>query len=199
MPAQKRLGRKPGDEARFIGAWLKSPLKTGAVAPSSRFLARLMASYVDPANDGPVIELGPGTGPVTEALILRGVKRERLFLIEYSADFCRLLRQRFPGVTVIEGDAYGIQKTLSAFPAALAAPFSAVVSSLPLLTRPESERGGLVHDALKLAQPGAPFIQFTYGGKPPVPAGAVANISIEKSRTIWWNMPPARVFVYRQG
>ncbi len=71
-----------------------------------------MAGYV-PAGDAPVIELGPGTGPVTQALIESGIARERLFLIEYSADFARLLRQRYPGVHVIEGDAYAIRMTLA--------------------------------------------------------------------------------------
>jgi phosphatidylethanolamine/phosphatidyl-N-methylethanolamine N-methyltransferase len=196
MRTTERSGRKPGDEARFIGAWLKNPLKTGAVAPSSRFLARLMASYVDPAASGPVIELGPGTGPVTAALLARGVDRNRLHLIEYSADFARLLRQRFPGVHVIEGDAYAMAETVRALSLA---PPSAIVSSLPLLTRPEPARLALVRSALEAGAPHAPFIQFTYGGKPPVPVGPNDGLSVEKSRTIYWNLPPARVFVYRRG
>jgi phosphatidylethanolamine/phosphatidyl-N-methylethanolamine N-methyltransferase len=199
MQANKRSGRKPGDEARFLGAWLKNPMKTGAVAPSSRFLARLMASYVDPAHDGPVIELGPGTGPVTEALLNRGVRPEKLFLIEYSTDFVRLLRQRFPDVSVIQGDAYAIRKTLAEVLQATKAPISAIVSSLPLLTRPEQEREGLLVEALDLGSAGAPFIQFTYGGKPPVPAERLPGVSIERSRTIFFNLPPARVFVYRKA
>jgi phosphatidylethanolamine/phosphatidyl-N-methylethanolamine N-methyltransferase len=193
-----RSGRKPGDEARFLGAWLKNPMKTGAVAPSSRFLARLMASYVDPASEGPVIELGPGTGPVTEALLNRGVNPDRLFLIEYSKDFVRLLRQRFPDVQVIEGDAYAIRKTLAEVLQAAKAPISAIVSSLPLLTRPEPEREQLLIEALDLGARRAPFIQFTYGSKPPVPGERLPGVSIERSRTIYFNLPPARVFVYRK-
>jgi phosphatidylethanolamine/phosphatidyl-N-methylethanolamine N-methyltransferase len=194
MQANQRARQRPGDQARFLGAWLKNPLKTGAVAPSSRFLARLMASYVDPASKGPVIELGPGTGPVTQALIARGVDRSRLFAIEYSADFAKLLRQRFPGITVIQGDAYAIANTMRPF---LTKPASAIVSSLPLLTRPEQERAALLRAAFDLAEPDAPFIQFTYGGKPPIPANALAKLSVEKSRTIFFNLPPARVFIYR--
>jgi phosphatidylethanolamine/phosphatidyl-N-methylethanolamine N-methyltransferase len=183
------------DEARFIGAWFRNPKKTGAVAPSSARLGALMASYVDPAVSGPVIELGPGTGPVTQALLERGLAPERLFLIEYSKDFARLLRQRFPGVHVIEGDAYAVRETLAG--RIDRAPI-AVVSSLPLLTRPEAARAALIGAALDMATPHAPFIQFTYGGTPPAPLRSLAGYSAEKSRTIWWNLPPARVFVYRR-
>jgi phosphatidylethanolamine/phosphatidyl-N-methylethanolamine N-methyltransferase len=193
----KTKGRKPGDEARFIGAWLKNPLKTGAVAPSSRFLARMMASYVDPSATGPVIELGPGTGPVTAALLNRGVKPERLILIEYSPDFVRLLKKRFPQVSVIQGDAYDIAKTLSGHVDASVA-LSAIVSSLPLLTRPENQRAALLDAALSLGAQSAPFIQFTYGGKPPVLPQELPDVTIERSRTVLFNIPPARVFVYRK-
>jgi phosphatidylethanolamine/phosphatidyl-N-methylethanolamine N-methyltransferase len=65
------------DEARFLRSWFERPLVTGAVTPSGRLLARTMASYVDPGLPGPVIELGPGTGPVTDALVRRGIAPER--------------------------------------------------------------------------------------------------------------------------
>ncbi len=64
------------DEAKFIKNWVDSPIKLGAVAPSSPFLARAMAERIDPTAQGPVIEIGPGTGPVTEALIARGVAED---------------------------------------------------------------------------------------------------------------------------
>ncbi len=92
-----RLDKKPlrlDDEVRFIRSWLEKPLAIGAVTPSGRVLARSMAHYVDPRVSGPVIELGPGTGPVTEALIEWGVAEERLVLVEFNPTFCQLLRAR---------------------------------------------------------------------------------------------------------
>jgi len=80
----------------FIRSWIEKPLSTGAVMPSSKALARTMARYVDPQSSGPVIELGPGTGPVTEALVQHGVDPKRLLLVEFNPDFCRLLRKRYP-------------------------------------------------------------------------------------------------------
>ena len=91
------------DEMQFIRSWIEKPLSTGAVMPSSKALARTMARYVDPKASGPVIELGPGTGPVTEALVQRGVDPARLILVEFNPDFCRLLRKRYPAATVVQG------------------------------------------------------------------------------------------------
>ena len=131
------LEQRIADEARFIRAWFDNPMKTGAVSPSGRFLARMMARYVDPERPGPIIELGPGTGPVTEALIARGIAPERLVLVEYDAAFCRLLARRYPAATIVKGDAYRLKETLAGI---LGAPAAAVVSGLPLLTKPERQR-----------------------------------------------------------
>src|SRR3712207_8426237 len=109
----------------------------GAVTPSSKMLARTMASYVDPRIPGPVIELGPGTGPVTDALIRRGIAQDRLILVEYSPDFCQLLRRKFPKATIIQGDAYDLEDALGGILTELAA---ATVSSLPLFTKPMETR-----------------------------------------------------------
>jgi phosphatidylethanolamine/phosphatidyl-N-methylethanolamine N-methyltransferase len=181
------------DEARFLKSWFENPLKTGAVAPSGKLLAQRMAAIVDPKIPCPVVELGPGTGPVTQALLQRGVPPERLYLVEYSKDFAKLLKERFPGVTVIQGDAYALKETLAAH---VPMPVSAVVSSLPLLTRPERQRSRLLEDAFDLLIPGAPFVQFTYMNNSPVPLNGDFEATV--SRRIWKNLPPARIWTYRR-
>ena len=117
MPSHSlvRVAKKPlrlDDEMQFIRSWIEKPLSTGAVMPSSKALARTMARYVDPASSGPVIELGPGTGPVTEALVAQGIDPARLVLVEFNPDFCRLLRTRYPAATVVQGDAYRLRRLL---------------------------------------------------------------------------------------
>jgi phosphatidylethanolamine/phosphatidyl-N-methylethanolamine N-methyltransferase len=193
--ARHRTERRNDDDARFLKSWLKNPLRMGAVTPSGPILARKMASYVDPAGTGPVIELGPGTGPMTAALVARGVDPSRLVLVEYSLEFCRLLKERYPSATVVHGDAYSLPKTLAG---KLAAPADALVSGLPLVTRPEPVRLQLLDDAFALMRPGAPFIQFTYSVVSPVPLKG-ASFSAEPSERVWRNIPPARVWVYRRG
>jgi phosphatidylethanolamine/phosphatidyl-N-methylethanolamine N-methyltransferase len=190
-------GKKPklriSDELRFFSSWVRNPLKMGAVAPSGRALTRAMAAQVDPALPGPVLELGPGTGVATSALLERGIKPERLVLIEYSREFCELLRERFPGVTVLQGDAYRLREALADI---LREPLAAIVSGLPLLTRPLPERVRLLESALRLLGPGAPFIQFSYGAKAPIPARP-GHWSVAGTPRVWQNLPPARVWVYR--
>jgi phosphatidylethanolamine/phosphatidyl-N-methylethanolamine N-methyltransferase len=183
------------DEVRFIRSWLEKPLATGAVTPSGRILARTMARYVDPDFSGPVVELGPGTGPVTEALLEQGVAQERLVLLEFNPTFCQLLRSRFPRATVVQGDAYAIRSVLDPV---LRQPGAAVVSGLPLFTKPLKLRMRLLRDAFTLMRPGAPFVQFTYAVVPPIPKSA-AGVRVEASERIWMNLPPARVWVYRKG
>jgi phosphatidylethanolamine/phosphatidyl-N-methylethanolamine N-methyltransferase len=182
------------DEVRFIRSWIEKPLSIGAVTPSSRVLARAMAAYVDPNTKGPVIELGPGTGPVTEALVAQGIDPARLILLEFDPTFCRLLRQRYPAATVVQGDAYSLKRVLGGH---LAEPAAAVVSGLPLFTKPVKTRLKLVYEAFALMLPGAPFVQFTYATVPPIPK-ALDRVRSEASERIWMNIPPARIWVYRK-
>jgi phosphatidylethanolamine/phosphatidyl-N-methylethanolamine N-methyltransferase len=181
------------DEMRFIRSWIDKPLSTGAVMPSSRVLARAMARYVDPQSNGPVIELGPGTGPVTEALVEHGVDPVRLVLVEFNPDFCRLLRTRYPSATVVQGDAYRLKRLLGTY---LLEPAAAMVSGLPLVTKPLRTRLRLISDAMTLLAEGAPFVQFTYAMLPPIPK-EFSGVRAEASELIWMNLPPARVWVYR--
>jgi phosphatidylethanolamine/phosphatidyl-N-methylethanolamine N-methyltransferase len=201
MPSQllPRLDKKNlrlDDEVRFIRSWLEKPLAIGAVTPSGRVLARAMARYVDPRVPGPVIELGPGTGPVTEALLDRGVPEERLVLVEFNPTFCQLLRARFPKATVHQADAYAALRRHQINGGAT--PASAVVSGLPLFTKPLKTRARLLRDAFAILRSGAPFIQFTYAVVPPIPK-MLAGGKVEASDRIWLNLPPARVWVYRKN
>src|SRR5215510_7410994 len=156
MPLQSSVRplKKPrlDDEVRFLRSWIEKPLHVGAVMPSGKLLARTMAQYVDVDSDGPVVELGPGTGAITSALIDHGVEQKRLVLVEYNPSFCSLLRDRYPQATVVQGDAYALRTSLGD---ALKAPASAVVSGLPLVTKPMMIRLKLIRDAFAALSPGA--------------------------------------------
>ena len=197
QPSVRVLKKPPrlDDEVRFLRSWIEKPLHMGAVMPSGRVLARTMAQYVDAHATGPVVELGPGTGAITSALIEHGVDQSRLVLVEYNPGFCALLRDRYPQATVVPGDAYVLRDSLSKV---LMAPASAVVSGLPLVTKPMLTRLKLIRDAFSALSPGAPFVQFTYSVTPPIPK-SLPGVSTEASERIWMNLPPARVWVYRKG
>ncbi|MDB5579888.1 MAG: methyltransferase [Bradyrhizobium sp.] len=200
MPLQSsvRALKKPlrlDDEVRFLRSWIEKPLRMGAVMPSGKVLARTMAQYVDINSTAPVVELGPGTGAITNALIEHGVDQKRLVLVEYNPGFCALLRDRYPQATVVQGDAYALRDSLGDV---LSVPASAVVSGLPLVTQPMLKRLKLIRDAFLALAPGAPFVQFTYSVAPPIPK-SLPGVSTEASERIWMNLPPARVWVYRKG
>ena len=197
MPSSVRALKKPprlDDEVRFLRSWIEKPLHVGAVMPSGKLLARTMAHYVDAQSSGPVVELGPGTGAITNALIEHGVDQKRLVLVEYNPSFCALLRDRYPQAKVVQGDAYTLRETLWNV---LSVRADAVVSGLPLVTKPMLTRVRLVRDAFAALAPGAPFVHFTYSVGPPIPK-SLPGVSTEASERIWMNLPPARVWVYRK-
>jgi phosphatidylethanolamine/phosphatidyl-N-methylethanolamine N-methyltransferase len=180
------------DNLRFLRALMARPKSVGAIAPSSRGLARAIARQVDPDLAGPVLELGPGTGVITEALLERGLAPGRLTLVEYDPDLAASLTARLGGVRVIHGDAFDLARTLGHG----AGPFSAIVSGLPLLNFPVQRRRQYLEGVCQLLLPGAPFIQFSYGVQAPVVAPP--GHAVTRAALVWANLPPARVWVYRQ-
>jgi phosphatidylethanolamine/phosphatidyl-N-methylethanolamine N-methyltransferase len=196
LHSSARALKKPrlDDEVRFLRSWIEKPLHMGAVMPSGRLLARTMAQYVDVESSGPVVELGPGTGAITNALIEHGVDQKRLVLVEYNPGFCALLRDRYPQAKVVQGDAYTLRDSLWNV---LSAPAAAMVSGLPLVTKPMLTRLKLIREAFLTLAPGAPFVQFTYSVVPPIPK-SLPGVATEASERIWMNLPPARVWVYRK-
>ena len=196
MQGHVRNDRRRLDETvRFLKSFVDSPRLTGAVAPSGRALARAMAASVGPLGHGLVVELGPGTGPVTRALLERGLGRRRLVLVEYDRRFCQMLQAAFAPATVIQSDAYDLKRALGDM---AGLPIRAVVSSLPLLNQPSQRRLKLMEDAFALMGPEGVFVQFTYGLLSPIPMQACAGRYLAHGGApIWRNLPPARVWTYR--
>ena len=114
--------------------------------------------------------------------------------MEFDPDFVRHNHARFPGVRVIQGDAFDLDHTLRGSPQL---PYSAIISGLPLLNFPVAMRRRLMDGALMRLAPGAPFIQFSYGTKAPV--AAPPGYSVVRAAMVWANIPPARVWVYRKS
>lgn len=180
------------DNLRFLRALFTRPKTTGALLPSSPALARAIAAQVHP-HLGPVLEIGAGTGVVSDALLARGVPAEKLTLLEYDRDLARHLQARFPKVHVIQGDAFDLGHSLGP---RYAAPFGAIVSGLPLLNHPPARRRAFMEGVAARLMPGAPFIQFSYGPVPPVPP--LPGHSVTRAAMVLANIPPAKVWVYRR-
>jgi phosphatidylethanolamine/phosphatidyl-N-methylethanolamine N-methyltransferase len=180
------------DNLRFLKALVTRPRTVGAVIPSSPALARAMARQIDPAA-GPVLEIGPGTGVISEAILERGVTPGRLTLVEYDEEMARHLAARFPRVSVIQGDAFDLDHTLRGHGGM---PFGAIVSSLPLLNHPMARRLAYMEALTRRLAPSAPLIQFSYGAH--APAVPPPGFSVVRTAQIWANIPPTKVWVSRK-
>ena len=177
----------------FLRSCARAPGATAALTPSGPGLSRVVAASLGFAEKGPVVELGPGTGAVTAALLERGIAPARLILIESNSEFCELLRSRFPGARIVEGDAFAAPAILRRLNAG---PLAGVVSFLPLYGRAPARRQRLLIDLLRMGQSGAHFIQATYFPRSPIPIDHRV-IHATASRRVWWNLPPAVVWTYR--
>jgi phosphatidylethanolamine/phosphatidyl-N-methylethanolamine N-methyltransferase len=92
----RKLAAKFDEEIRFFKGWIDGPKAVGAILPTSSITARRMASVIDTGSGLPVLELGPGTGVITKAILKLGVKPADLYSIEYSQDFVDHLNTIFP-------------------------------------------------------------------------------------------------------
>ena len=191
---RKALAEKFDDELKFFKGWIDKPKTVGSIVPTSTIAARRMASVVNPDSGLPVLELGPGTGVITRAILARGVKPENLYSIEYSNDFVRHLTAQFPGANIIKGDAFDLDTTLGDRRGMV---FDSVVSGVPLLNFPVAQRIRYIEDLLGRIPPGRPIMQLTYGPLSPVPAGR-GDYKVEHYDFVLRNIPPTQLWVYRR-
>ena len=181
----------PEGLALFLRGWVEDPRSVGAVAPSGRRLADLMTREIP--STGKVVELGPGTGSFTRAILDRGVAQDQLALVELNAAFASNLQQRFSGVSVICGSATDSHEQLGRFEGQT----SAVVSGLPLVLFSGEDQSKLLLRSFELLRADGAFYQFTYGGRCPVSRKRLASLGLRAARVglSLFNLPPA--FVYR--
>jgi len=179
------------DVLRFFRAWVLDPLRVASVTPSSAALARLMASEIVPET-GSVIELGPGTGVFTQALIRQGVSEENLILVEKGGEFAPMLGQRFPRARLLHIDAADIGDAIDPDTALS----GAVVSGLPLLSMPSKTVAAILAGSFAHLREDGCFYQFTYGSRCPIPNTVLEELGLRAThigRTLR-NIPPAAVY-----
>jgi phosphatidylethanolamine/phosphatidyl-N-methylethanolamine N-methyltransferase len=192
---RKALAEKFDDELKFFKGWIDKPKAVGSIVPTSSITARKMASVVNPKSGLPVLEVGPGTGVITRAILAQGVKPENLYAVEYSTDFVRHLRQLYPGVNVIEGDAFNLDATLGN---KSGLKFDSVISGVPLLNFPVTQRIAYIESLLDRIPTGRPVVQLTYGPLSPIPPGR-GDYTVEHFHFVIRNIPPTQLWIYRRG
>lgn len=192
----RRLLRAFADTPLILWHYATHPRRIGAVAPSSRFLAQAMARWVPVPPGGYVLELGAGTGAVTEALLARGVPPDRLVAVETMPRLVDVLQKRFPDVHVLQGDARQLRQLLQQR-LGRDTPVAAIVSSLPLRAFSPADRHQVVHEIYRLLAPGQRWIQFRYRLRHE-PSLHWPGFRIRQTMVVWWNIPPARVVLYER-
>jgi phosphatidylethanolamine/phosphatidyl-N-methylethanolamine N-methyltransferase len=184
------------DSTLFLREWLVNPQRTGSVAPSSPQLGAAMARWLPHNPESFVLELGPGTGAVTDALLKYGLREDRLIAIEHNPTLAKRLQKKFPRAHIIAGDAWQLDDLLRDLPV-LVDKVGAVISSLPLLNFPPSEAESLAQKIRGVLQPQGNWVQYSYQiGKRR--SHGTASFRLRASKIVWLNFPPARVSVYQK-
>jgi phosphatidylethanolamine/phosphatidyl-N-methylethanolamine N-methyltransferase len=187
----RRSAPAADDLGQFLRNWIQNPRAVGAVAPSGRSLARLMATGVTPGAR--VVELGGGTGTVTQAIVDSGVKPQDLVIVEQNPQFCAILRRRFPSCIIVEDDVAALAEHLDGERGT----FDYVISGLPLVLFSSAQKLRLVTAVFDLLAPHGVLHQFTYAGRCPINRDIRDGLSLQCALLgiAPINLPPA--FVYR--
>lgn len=177
----------------FLSRWLSAPGRVGAVAPSGRKLAERMAAATLADRPGVVVELGGGTGAITSALV-KAAGIEGVVVVEIDPAMCRVIERKFPGLTVVQGDAFRLPQVLQR---AGVTAVRSIASGLPLLTQPPERRRALLEMCLSV-MPGGTLVQFTYSLFSPFPFEVLRDVGVlaERMGRVWQNVPPASVWRY---
>ena len=181
---------------KFLCKWIAHPKSTGAVCPSSGFLARKMVEGVGSMRDGGVVvELGAGTGAVTKYLVEAGFdKNSSLYSIEFDSGLAETLKRDFPSAKVVNDSAENIRKIVgSDLPKVYA-----IVSSLPLLSLPCDMVGRILKEVEETLPAGGRFVQYTYNLKRNPNSIGFKNMRHIGVSKVYLNIPPARVDVFEK-
>ncbi len=203
MVPHKALGfRYPSamaDSVTFLKNFLRNPTQVGAIAPSSAGLVEAMVQWIDWDKARSIVEFGPGTGVFTEAISSRKHIDAKFFAIERSPELADRTRQRCPNVTVYEDSVANVVELCRR---ESIEQVDAIVCGLPWASFSDSLQTEIMDAMMKVLAPDGQFATFAYWQGVILPAGMRFSRRlnerfgcIEKSHTVWRNLPPA--FVYR--
>jgi phosphatidylethanolamine/phosphatidyl-N-methylethanolamine N-methyltransferase len=186
------LSRNQHDEkVAFVRSFLRDPKAVGSIYPSSKYLTKIMASYVVFSQNQLIVELGAGTGVITQAMLNRGIPPERIIAIESTPALIENLRRHFPKVQVIEGDA----SHLAEFLKNETRPIGTIISGLPLRSLPKEMTERILSAIPAVLASHGRYIQFTYDLRNNTHF-YTQQYKLIKRKLVWANVPPAKVEVY---
>lgn len=174
----------------MLRKFLKHGTTIASFSPSSRFLSRSIIRGIDWSKTKCVVELGAGTGPITKEIVKAAPPGVKLIIVELDPDFCRVLREKFPGHDIVEGDACKLDEILAARGIEKA---DHVISGLPLPSFPAQLRDSIIAMSAKILGPDGEFRQLT--NMPWVYYKLYRNYFRNVSfKLVPWNLPPGGVY-----
>jgi phospholipid N-methyltransferase len=185
--------------------FLRNPATIGAVAPSSRTLARAMARRLPADRPIHLVELGPGTGALTGILSEHLAPGSRYLAIELEADFVRQIHERWPGVEVVWASAEQLEELVTA---RRLAPVDHIVSGLPFASLPQATTRRIMDGIERTLRKGGTFTTFQYlYAYAWAPSAAVFRAEMDRRmggpperKIVWRNLPPAFILTWtRKG
>jgi len=192
MRISKRQHSPPGQGIIFFGGFLRRPQQVGSVIPSSRFLIRRIIDIAEVAAAQCIVELGPGTGSTTRALLSAMQADARLLAIEINPDFISLLRQiEDPRLIIHHGDAYDLTEIIAAHQ--LVAP-DVVISGIPFSTIPTHLGLAIINSIAQILTAGGRFVAYQFRDRVETLGRMVfgpAQVKIELR-----NIPPLRIYCW---
>ena len=185
--------------SRFFSSFLRHPIATGAVAPSSVRLAKEMVNWVDWDCVNVCVEFGPGTGAFTPTILDRLKDGTRFFAIELNSDFAQVMTDKFPNVETINRSVADIDEICDNRGVEN---IDCIICGLPWAAFSADLQHSLMSAVLSRMSIGGYFATFAYLQGTLLPAGIrfkkllrESFEEVRQSRTVWRNLPPA--FVYR--
>lgn len=190
--AAAAAAKEPHPSWLFFKRWMARPMQMASVTPSSPGLSRLIAAQAQFGPDEVVVEFGGGTGPITRALLERGVPPSRLYTVERDPELAPYLRRTFPDVNILEGDVVDVRRML---PASLVGKVGTVICGIPMILIPVEAQRAIVDEIFAIMPPGRRFYAYTYSARSPLRRKAL-GIQGERVGFTLANIPPASVWGY---
>lgn len=178
----------------FFQGFLRSPEQVGSIIPSSRFLERRLVAAAGLAEARHVVELGPGTGGTTRAILAALRPDARLLCIELDATFVDLLREiDDPRLLVHHGSAADLAPILAQH--GLPAP-DAVISGIPFSTMPRPLATAIIGTIGDCLAPTGRFVAYQFRGH----VGRLGSAILGRPETQMelLNIPPMRFYCWRK-
>jgi phospholipid N-methyltransferase len=190
--------RTPDHWTCFLEEFVTKPSTTGAVAPSSPALTRLMASEPALGTAKTVVEYGPGTGVLTGLLLERMAPDAQFLAIEINPRMATAFRSQYPDVPLAVGSATDVRQLCAD---AGIDSVDAVMSGLPWSAFSETLQRELLDAMMTVLRPGGFFSTFAYLNGLVTPGGRRFRkllgeyfSRVSRTRPVWRNVPPATVY-----